>query len=95
MTDWKKVTWGWVCNECGSHEFTSAVSESDIHEYLACSGCGSDEFHREANRECGNCVDFCANSQTCGNPMVYLNHESNTHKTTSTTESCGFFRLKT
>ncbi len=41
-----KREWGWVCNECGSEEFTSAISESDLH-YLACSGCGGDEFHKE------------------------------------------------
>lgn len=38
--------WSWVCNDCGSHEFTSAISASDL-TFLACSGCGSDEFHQE------------------------------------------------
>jgi hypothetical protein len=39
--------WSWVCNECGSKEFTSALSEADL-EYLACAGCGCNEFHKEA-----------------------------------------------
>jgi DNA-directed RNA polymerase subunit RPC12/RpoP len=39
--------WSWVCNECGAKEFTSALSEADL-EYLACSGCGGNEFHKEA-----------------------------------------------
>jgi DNA-directed RNA polymerase subunit RPC12/RpoP len=43
----EESNWSWVCNECGSHEFTSSISESDIEEYLACSGCGSAEFHKE------------------------------------------------
>ena len=40
-------SWSWVCNECGSREFTSAVLEADL-EYLACAGCGCNEFHKEA-----------------------------------------------
>jgi len=36
----------WVCNECGSSEFTSALSEADF-EHLACAGCGCNEFHKE------------------------------------------------
>ena len=40
-------SWSWVCNECGSREFTSAVLEADL-EYLACAGCGCSEFHKEA-----------------------------------------------
>jgi predicted nucleic acid-binding Zn-ribbon protein len=39
--------WSWVCNECGSKEFTSVLSEADL-EYLACAGCGCNEFHKEA-----------------------------------------------
>jgi hypothetical protein len=39
--------WSWVCNECGAQEFTSALSEADL-EYLACAGCGCNEFHKEA-----------------------------------------------
>ena len=37
----------WVCNECGSQQFTSAICEADL-DYLACSNCGGDEFHKEA-----------------------------------------------
>jgi hypothetical protein len=39
--------WSWVCNECGAKEYTSVISEGDI-DNLACSGCGGDEFHKEA-----------------------------------------------
>jgi len=35
----QETDWVWVCNECGSPEFTSALSEADL-EYLACAGCG-------------------------------------------------------
>lgn len=37
----------WQCNECGSNEYTSAVSEHDVHTFLACGSCGGDEFHKE------------------------------------------------
>ena len=37
----------WICNECGAQEFTAALSEADL-DYLACSNCGGDEFHKEA-----------------------------------------------
>jgi hypothetical protein len=43
----QETDWVWVCNECGSPEFTSALSESDL-KHLACAGCGCDEFHKEA-----------------------------------------------
>lgn len=36
----------WVCNECGSHEYTGSVSESDAR-WMGCANCGSDEFHWE------------------------------------------------
>jgi hypothetical protein len=39
--------WVWACNECGSQEFTSILSEADL-KHLACAGCGCDEFHKEA-----------------------------------------------
>ena len=39
--------WGWACNECGAMEYTSSVSEEDL-DRLACGGCGSNEFHRQA-----------------------------------------------
>lgn len=36
----------WVCNECGSEEFTGSVSEDDFEdESMPCSSCGSREFH--------------------------------------------------
>lgn len=37
----------WVCNECGSHEYSSSVCEHDVNKWLACSNCGCDEFHKE------------------------------------------------
>ncbi len=36
----------WVCNECGSHEYSSSISEEDL-TWLSCGNCGSDEFHLE------------------------------------------------
>lgn len=36
----------WTCNECGSQEYTMAVSESDINE-LSCGNCGCEEWHIE------------------------------------------------
>jgi hypothetical protein len=41
----QEPTWSWECNECGSKEFTSNVSESDL-DFLACAGCGCNEFHK-------------------------------------------------
>jgi hypothetical protein len=38
--------WYWECNECGSREFTSSVSEEDL-DCLACTSCGCNEFHKE------------------------------------------------
>jgi Zn finger protein HypA/HybF involved in hydrogenase expression len=43
----KALNWSWQCNECGSNEFTSSVSEDDL-EYLSCTGCGGTEFHKES-----------------------------------------------
>ena len=40
-----KKQYAWVCNECGSQEYTMAVSESDVHD-LGCSRCGSSEWHK-------------------------------------------------
>jgi len=37
----------WVCNSCGSHEYTSQLGEQDIEDWLSCSSCGCDEFHKE------------------------------------------------
>ena len=36
----------WICNECGSAELSSNVSEDDL-EYIACTNCGCNEFHKE------------------------------------------------
>lgn len=49
MAETPKVwVWVWVCNECGSREYSSAIPPSDIAAgRYACSGCGSDEFHLE------------------------------------------------
>jgi hypothetical protein len=38
----------WVCNECGSPEFTGAVGEADFDDdALSCTDCGGTEFHWE------------------------------------------------
>ena len=42
--------WYWVCNECGSPEYTSCVSEADIQE-LGCGNCGGDEWHKEPMKD--------------------------------------------
>lgn len=44
--DVKNVAWTWVCNQCGASEYTSALSEDDVHQ-LSCGRCGGDEWHRE------------------------------------------------
>jgi hypothetical protein len=36
----------WVCNECGSEEYSSSVSEEDL-DYCACGRCGCPDFHKE------------------------------------------------
>ena len=39
--------WSWQCNECGSDEFSSGVSEYDISDdKLSCTNCGCTEFHK-------------------------------------------------
>ena len=43
----QEPNWAWICNECGAQEFTLALCKADL-DYLACSGCGSNEFHKEA-----------------------------------------------
>lgn len=44
----ENVPQSWVCNECGSAEYTTAVSQEIIDAgALACGGCGCDEFHLE------------------------------------------------
>ena len=42
--------WSWQCNECGSDEYSSAVSEEDIDK-LTCGRCGANEFHKVAMKE--------------------------------------------
>jgi hypothetical protein len=37
--------WSWECNECGSKEFTSSVSDEDM-DFLCCPSCGCDELHK-------------------------------------------------
>lgn len=37
----------WVCNECNFSEYTDAVSEDDLYDWLQCSNCGGNEFHLE------------------------------------------------
>jgi len=44
----ENVPQSWVCNECGSAEYTTAVSQEIIDAgALTCGGCGGDEFHLE------------------------------------------------
>jgi len=38
--------WSWVCNGCGSREYSEALSDRDI-DALACNECGDDEWHKE------------------------------------------------
>ena len=40
-----KKQYAWECNECGSQEYTMALSESDVHD-LGCGKCGSSEWHK-------------------------------------------------
>ena len=40
----------WECNECGSAEFTSAMSQRDV-DCMACTNCGGDEFHKVYKEE--------------------------------------------
>lgn len=37
----------WVCNSCGFSDYTDAVTEQELEEWLQCSNCGQDEFHLE------------------------------------------------
>jgi hypothetical protein len=41
----QEPNWAWICNECGAQQFTLALCKADL-DYLACSGCGSNEFHK-------------------------------------------------
>lgn len=35
----------WECNACGFREYTDAVSQDDLDNWLQCSNCGENEFH--------------------------------------------------
>lgn len=39
----------WECNECGSQEYTMAISEDDVQS-LGCGRCGGDEWHKAEAR---------------------------------------------
>jgi hypothetical protein len=39
----------WECNQCGSQEYTMAISEDDVHD-LGCGRCGGDEWHKAEAR---------------------------------------------
>jgi len=45
MQNKDKVEFCWECNECGSQEYTMAVSEDDVSQ-LGCGSCGANEFHK-------------------------------------------------
>jgi transcription elongation factor Elf1 len=35
----------WECNSCGFQEYTDAVSQEALDQWLQCSNCGESEFH--------------------------------------------------
>jgi DNA-directed RNA polymerase subunit RPC12/RpoP len=42
-----KAGWSWQCNQCGSNEFSPAVSEDDLKDdAMSCTNCGGTEFHK-------------------------------------------------
>ena len=45
----KSKTMAWECNECGSQEYTMAVSASDVQN-LGCGNCGANEWHEAEER---------------------------------------------
>jgi hypothetical protein len=45
-----KKEYAWECNECGSQEYTMAVSETDVNQ-LGCGSCGGDEWHKAEVRQ--------------------------------------------
>ena len=59
----------WICNECGAQEFTAALSEADL-DYLACSNCGGDEFHKEALAQPVQDMEFARIRIQVGNKFV-------------------------
>ena len=38
----------WICNECGSRQYTGGVMEQDLR-WLACDRCGGSEFHKPSD----------------------------------------------
>lgn len=38
--------YSWECMECGSQEYTMAVSEDDVQD-LGCGGCGASEWCKQ------------------------------------------------
>lgn len=50
-----------------------------------------DESSDSRPERCGGCCEFIRQPETCGHPMVYLNHGDNTHRTTANTQACGYF----
>ena len=63
------TNWAWICNECGAQEFTSALCKTDL-DYLACSGCGSNEFHKEALAQTQEPVVCRQQYDTCLHPCT-------------------------
>ena len=45
----KAKDYAWECNECGSQEYTMALSEADVQR-LGCGKCGGDEWHKAEAR---------------------------------------------
>lgn len=35
----------WECNSCGFSDYTDAVGEEELNDWLQCSNCGGNEFH--------------------------------------------------
>lgn len=46
----KEPAYAWECNECGSQEYTMAVSEIDVQR-LGCGNCGGDEWHKAVKEQ--------------------------------------------
>ena len=65
----QKPNRAWTCNECGAQEFTAALSEADLN-YLACSNCGGDEFHKEALAQPVQDMEFAGIEIWVGNARI-------------------------
>lgn len=61
----------WECNECGSQQYTTCVSEVDVQN-LGCSACGGDEWHLAEERKAQPKVDHIADASK----MVAQVHEA-------------------